>query len=147
MITDGQMNVVEDCCLSLLQKISNARIADANVRNAAAAAKTLSTAYLRDVEKIGRNADRILTAGVDQLNRELAKLPGIASSRTKASKIPVERLRCDHCDAVVPVFARSQDFLCHLGHQLPVPDDVEFIVVRHRVVLRPEGPVLEMATI
>lgn len=75
MITDGQMNVVEDCCRSLMQKISNARIADKKVRDAMETPNTQSSAYLREIERTGRLADRILTAGIDELKRELAKLP------------------------------------------------------------------------
>lgn len=89
MITDGQMNVVEYCCSTILQKIANARIADAKVRDAMAAPNTQSAAYLRDIERTGRNADRILTAGIDQLKRELAKLPE-SPDLAKANGRPIE---------------------------------------------------------
>ena len=41
-------------------------------------------------------------------------------------------LHCERCDAEVPVYGRSQDFLCHRGHYVPIPDDLQVSVLTRR---------------
>ena len=48
------------------------------------------------------------------------------------------RLRCDQCGKDVDVFARSRDYLCEAGHHVPVPEEVELVVVRRRAAHQEE---------
>ena len=74
MITDTQLNILEGCARMLIQKIVAARNADKNLRSGIRNPGFYSSAWLRDAEKIGRHADSVLNAAIDELYDELAKL-------------------------------------------------------------------------